>query len=161
MKKRAVAVVTLSASLLISVAVVSCSPDTWQGETKILDTVFVSQILGAVAGLVFVMVPIIFSRMKDVMPKSKNGEAVKLLSELKDELRTDTYFLMLLFAASLAVGVLAEVDCPFVTDCFILSKSALVSIAMLWFLFLAARVSFGLLSSMLQFLTFDGTNTAE
>lgn len=155
MRKVVITALTMLASLAVSAVVVAGSPKMQLGESKILNPVFVVQILGAVAGLVFVMVPIIFSRLEKVRPGGRDNQTAELLSELKTELRSDTYFLMLLFAVSLVIGILSEIDFPYLSDCFFVKKSALVSILLLWFLLLGARVFLALLSSMFQVLSFD------
>lgn len=155
MNRVVAASLTLLASLFISIIVVAASPGMQLGQSKILDPVFAAQILGAVAGLVFVIVPIIFAKLEKLGSESKGGKAAELLTELKGELRLDTYFLMILFAASLMAGILSEIDVPFLSDCFFAKKSALISVMLLWFLLLGTRVFVGLLSSMFQVLTFD------
>ena len=122
MKKQAKAFLWILVMLVASGFIVSCSESIKGGESHIVDGSFVMQMLGIVVAVVFVVGPIIISRLDEIAETILKGASrevrTKVSSTLllaKQEIKEDTYALYVAFIVAFTTCLFLEIDIPFIS----------------------------------------------
>ena len=163
MKKQAKTFLWILVTLVASGFVVSYSEPIKNGESHIVNGSFVMQMLGIVVAVVFVVGPIIMSRLDEIAETIPKGASKEVCSKIsaslllaKQEIKEDTYALYATFIVAFATCLFLEINIPFVSLPLPELKQFICSTIMLSCVFTALLTAFDLIRALFRILTPKG-----